>query len=97
MTRTMLKEKGLPKQFWAEAVVYSTYFLNRCPTSKWRARLLKRHRAITRLISHTYEFLGVFHMLKHLKSKGRSLTIMVKNAFSSDIARSRRHTSSIIH
>jgi transposase InsO family protein len=32
MTRTMLKEKGLPKQFWAEAVACSTYLLNRCPT-----------------------------------------------------------------
>jgi hypothetical protein len=32
MTRTMLKEKGLPKQFWAEAMACSTYLLNRCPT-----------------------------------------------------------------
>ena len=32
MTRTMLKEKGLPKQFWAEAVVCSTYLHNRCLT-----------------------------------------------------------------
>ena len=32
MTRTMLKEKGLPKQFWAEAVACSAYLLNRCPT-----------------------------------------------------------------
>ena len=30
MTRTLLKEKGLPTQFWAEAVAYSTYLLNRC-------------------------------------------------------------------
>jgi hypothetical protein len=28
----MLKEKGLPKQFWAEAVACSVYLLNRCPT-----------------------------------------------------------------
>jgi hypothetical protein len=32
MTRSMLKEKGLPKQFWAEAVACSMYLLNRCPT-----------------------------------------------------------------
>jgi hypothetical protein len=32
MTRTMLKEEGLPKQFWTEAVVCSSYLLNRCPT-----------------------------------------------------------------
>jgi transposase InsO family protein len=32
MTRTMLKEKGLPKQFWAEAMACSSCLLNRCPT-----------------------------------------------------------------
>jgi hypothetical protein len=32
MTRSMLKEKGLLKQFWAEAVACSMYLLNRCPT-----------------------------------------------------------------
>lgn len=32
MTRTMLKEKCLPKSFWAEAVVWTAYLLNRCPT-----------------------------------------------------------------
>jgi hypothetical protein len=28
MTRSMLKEKGLPKQFWAEAIACSVYLLN---------------------------------------------------------------------
>ena len=32
MTRTMLKEKGLPKEYWAEAARCTTYLLNRCPT-----------------------------------------------------------------
>lgn len=32
MTRTMLKAKGLPKEFWAESVACSTYLLNRFPT-----------------------------------------------------------------
>ena len=32
MTRIMLKEKGLPKQFWVEAVACLAYLLNRCPT-----------------------------------------------------------------
>jgi hypothetical protein len=32
MTRSMLKEKGLPKQFWVEAIACSVYLLNRCPT-----------------------------------------------------------------
>ena len=38
MTRTMLKEKGLPKQFWSEAVVYSTYLLNQCPTKQVKGK-----------------------------------------------------------
>lgn len=36
MTRTMLKEKGLPKKFWAEAVACTVYLLNRCPTKSVR-------------------------------------------------------------
>ena len=32
MTKTMMKEKGLPKYFWAEAVYTSVHILNRCPT-----------------------------------------------------------------
>nr|KYP63263.1 Copia protein [Cajanus cajan] len=32
MSRSMLKEKGLPNTFWAEAVYTAVYILNRCPT-----------------------------------------------------------------
>ena len=32
MTRSMLKEKHLPNEYWAEAVACSAYILNRCPT-----------------------------------------------------------------
>lgn len=32
MTRSMIKEKGLPKSFWAEAVACAVYLLNRSPT-----------------------------------------------------------------
>ena len=32
MTRTMLKEKCLTKNFWAEAVACTAYLLNRCPS-----------------------------------------------------------------
>jgi len=32
MARSMLKEKGMPKIFWAEAVYIVVYILNRCPT-----------------------------------------------------------------
>ena len=31
MTRSMLKTKGMPKEFWAEAVMCSVYVQNRCP------------------------------------------------------------------
>jgi hypothetical protein len=36
MVRTMLKEKKLPKEFWAEAVAYNVYLLNICPTKSVR-------------------------------------------------------------
>ncbi|KAK8938725.1 hypothetical protein KSP39_PZI011095 [Platanthera zijinensis] len=32
MARSMVKEKGLPKMFWAEGVQCAVYLLNRCPT-----------------------------------------------------------------
>ena len=32
MEKTMLHEKGMPYQFWAEAVHTAVYLLNRCPT-----------------------------------------------------------------
>ena len=31
MTRTMLKEKCLPKNFWVEAVACIAYLLSQCP------------------------------------------------------------------
>nr|CAD1839746.1 unnamed protein product [Ananas comosus var. bracteatus] len=33
MARSMLKEKGLPNEFWAEAVNTAVYIQNRCPTN----------------------------------------------------------------
>jgi transposase InsO family protein len=32
MARSMMKDKGLPNIFWAEAVYTAVYILNRCPT-----------------------------------------------------------------
>lgn len=32
MAKTMLKEKGMPNTFWAEAVYMAVYLINRCPT-----------------------------------------------------------------
>jgi hypothetical protein len=33
LVRSMLSEKKIPKSFWAEAVNWSIYVLNRCPTN----------------------------------------------------------------
>ncbi|GAA0166825.1 hypothetical protein LIER_21891 [Lithospermum erythrorhizon] len=33
MVRSMLSGKNMPKNFWAEAMKWSCYVLNRCPTS----------------------------------------------------------------
>ena len=33
MCKSMLKQKGLPKSFWGEAMA-TTYLLNRCPTKR---------------------------------------------------------------
>ena len=32
MAKSMLREKGLPKAFWAEAVYTTVYLMNKCPT-----------------------------------------------------------------
>ncbi|MCH97475.1 retrovirus-related pol polyprotein from transposon tnt 1-94, partial [Trifolium medium] len=34
MARSMVKQKQLPKRFWAEAVSTAVYILNRCPTKR---------------------------------------------------------------
>ncbi|GAU51473.1 hypothetical protein TSUD_95880 [Trifolium subterraneum] len=34
MARSMLKGKGMPNRFWAEAAATSVYIINRCPTKK---------------------------------------------------------------
>lgn len=34
MVRCMLREKNLPRKFWAEAVYTATHILNRCPTKR---------------------------------------------------------------
>ena len=32
MARTMMKEKGLPNEFWGEGVATKVYLINRCST-----------------------------------------------------------------
>lgn len=38
MARSMLKDKDLPKRFWAEAVQCAVYLLNRCPTRSLKSK-----------------------------------------------------------
>jgi hypothetical protein len=39
MARTLLKEKSLSNIFWAEAVAYSVYLLNRSPTTSLKMKV----------------------------------------------------------
>ena len=41
MVRSMLKGKNLPKALWGEAVVTTTYVLNRCPTQQLKNQVPK--------------------------------------------------------
>lgn len=34
MTRSKLKQKNLPHEFWGEVVTTSSYLLNKCPTKR---------------------------------------------------------------
>lgn len=38
MVRGMLKNKYLPKSYWAEAVTTAVYLLNKCPTKSVKSR-----------------------------------------------------------
>jgi len=41
MAKNMLKQKNMPHKFWGEAVITSTYFLNKCPTKKLKNKVPK--------------------------------------------------------
>ena len=41
MVRSMLRGKNLPKALWGEAVVTTTYVLNRCPTQQLKNQVLE--------------------------------------------------------
>ena len=41
MVRSMLRGKNLPKALWREAVVTTTYVLNRCPTQQLKNQVLE--------------------------------------------------------
>ncbi|KAK8921048.1 hypothetical protein KSP39_PZI020906 [Platanthera zijinensis] len=64
MARSMVKEKGLPKMFWAEGVQCAVYLLNRCPTksvkfmtpfeawSGWKPSV--KHLRVFRCVAHAH-------------------------------------------
>ncbi|KAK2969386.1 hypothetical protein RJ640_001301 [Escallonia rubra] len=57
MTRSMLKSKNLPKKFWAEAIDYAVYLLNRCPTrSVWNQTPQEAWRNYKPSVSHLKVF-----------------------------------------
>ncbi|MCI29596.1 hypothetical protein A2U01_0050805, partial [Trifolium medium] len=39
MARSMVKQKQLPKRFWAEAVSIAVYLLNGCPTKRLKDKV----------------------------------------------------------
>ena len=68
MARTMMNEKGLPKYFWAEAVI-AVHILNRCPTKALKDKTpVEAWSGIKPSISH-FKILGVFVMLMYLLRK----------------------------
>ena len=74
-----------------------TYLLNRCSTKQVKGKTPQEAWGSYMLSVIDLRILGALHILKYLKSKGRSLTIAMKSAFLFDIVRSRRHTSPTIH
>ncbi|CAL9028348.1 unnamed protein product [Prunus brigantina] len=79
MTRSMLKEKSLPKQFWAEAVQCSVYLLNRCPTKSVKNKTPQEAwSGYKPNVAHLRIF-GCVAYAQVPKPKGGSLMIVEKN------------------
>ena len=58
MTRSMLSGCGLPRSFWADAVVYSAYVRNRCPT-----KALDNASPMEKLLRHKPDVTNLFVFL----------------------------------
>ena len=88
MVRSMLKEKHLPNDYWAEAVHCAAYILNRCPTKAVMNRVLEEAWSGTKQgVTHmkVFGYVAYAHipdqLSKKLDSKGGSAYLLdtVKN------------------
>lgn len=67
MAKSMLFNKGIPKEFCPEVVNTIVYLLNRCPTRfVWNMKLFEVWSGRKPLVNNPKVF-GVFSMLKFLK------------------------------
>jgi hypothetical protein len=96
MARSMLKGKGLPNTFWAEAVNTAVFILNRSPTKAVRN---KTPYEAWNKEKPQVNFLKIFGCIAYAlvpSEKGKNLTKKGRNIFSSDIVTSPRVIVSII-
>lgn len=77
MTRSFLKEKGMPNMFWGEAVRHSIYILNRVPT-----KVLKGETPYEawKGIKPDLGFIRIFGCLAHMKILKEQYTIWMTGA-----------------
>jgi transposase InsO family protein len=71
MARSLLKSKGLPGQFWGEAVATAVYLLNRAPTKSVRG--MTPYEALYK-VKPSVEHLRTFGCIGHVKKVGSHLT-----------------------
>ena len=76
MTRTMLKEKCLPKNFWVEAVACIAYLLSQCPLKSVENMTPQEAWSGYKPSVTLKECLVVLHMLKCLRLRERSWMIV---------------------
>ena len=72
MVRSMLKEKHLPNEYWAEVVHCAAYILNRCPTKDVMNRVPEEEwSGIKQGVTHIRDFgcVAYAHILDHLRKK----------------------------
>ena len=57
MARSLLNQKGLPHNFWGEAVTTTTYLLNKCPTKRLKEKVPEQYQTGRKpLVSHLKVF-----------------------------------------
>ena len=97
MTRSMLKAKHLPNDYWAEVVHCAVYILNRCPTKAVMNRVLEeawsgRKQGVTHM--RVFGCVAYAHIPDQLR---RKLEAKGRNVFSLDTVKYPRPTGCISH